>query len=158
MSAKLAAVEHIKAIIEQWRTAPGALLPILHGIQDQLGHVPAAAVPLIAAALKLSRAEVHGVISFYHHFRQQPPGRHVVRICRAEACQAVGAEALAAHAQVALGCDFHHTGEDGEYSLEPVYCLGQCARGPAVMIDDEPHALVTPARFDALTAATRGGK
>lgn len=157
MSARLAAAGRISAIIEERRATPGALLPILHGIQEALGHVPADAVPLIAAALNLSRAEVHGVITFYHHFRQRPPGRHVVRICRAEACQAVGAEALAAHAQAALGCGFHETTDDGEYSLEPAYCLGQCACGPALMIDGDPHAHVTPARFDALTT-TRDGK
>ncbi len=131
----------------------GALLPILHAIQAEHGHVPADAVPLIADRLNLSRAEVHGVISYYHHFRQAPAGKHVVQLCRAEACQSRGAEALAAHAKQAMGIDFHQTTADGRVTLEPVYCLGQCACGPAMMIDDAVHAHVTPQRFDALLAA-----
>ncbi len=130
----------------------GALLPILHAIQAEHGHVPADAVPLIADRLNLSRAEVHGVISYYHHFRQAPAGKHVVQLCRAEACQARGGEALAAHAKQALGIDFHQTTADGRVTLEPVYCLGQCACGPAMMVDDAVHAQVTPLRFDALLA------
>jgi formate dehydrogenase subunit gamma len=121
-----------------------ALLPILHEIQAALGHVPAEAVPTIALALNLSRAEVHGVISYYHHFRQEPHGQHVVRVCCAEACQANGAEALAAHAQA----------RQGDLTVEPVFCLGLCAIGPAVLVDDEHlHARVTPEKFDALIAA-----
>ncbi len=134
----------------------GALLPILHAIQAENGHVPADAVPLIADRLNLSRAEVHGVISYYHHFRQAPAGQHVVQLCRAEACQARGAEALAAHAKQALGIDFHQTTADGRVTLEPVYCLGQCACGPAMMVDDDVHAQVSPQRFDALLAAADG--
>ena len=112
----------------------GALLPILHAIQAEHGHVPAEAVPLVADRLNLSRAEVHGVISYYHHFRQVPAGKHVVQVCRAEACQARGGEALAAHAKQSLGMDFHETTADGSVTLEPVYCLGQCACGPAMMV------------------------
>ncbi len=145
----------ISAAIAAHRDEPGALLPILHDIQDRMGYVPAEAVPLIAAALNLSRAEVHGVITFYHHFRQHPGGRHTVHLCRAEACQARGAEALIAHAKAELGCDFHGTTADGTISLEPVFCLGHCASGPSMMIDEEPHAGVTSARFDALTRALR---
>ena len=123
-----------------------ALLPILHDIQDALGHIPAEAETAIARVLALSRAEVHGVISYYHHFRQAPPGKHVVRVCCAEACQANGAEALAAHAQA--------RGATAGVTVEPVYCLGMCAIGPAVQIDEtELHARVTPERFDALVAA-----
>jgi len=133
-------------IIAAKQTLPGALLPILHEIQETLGHIPPASVPLIAKELNLSRAEVHGVISYYHHFRQTPPGRHVVRVCCAEACQAVGGEALAKHARARL--------EDSDLSLEPVYCLGLCAIGPALQIDETTlHANVTPKKFDALIDA-----
>jgi formate dehydrogenase subunit gamma len=130
----------------------GALLPVLHGIQDRLGWVPPGAVPLIAAELNLSRAEVHGVVTFYHYFRRERPGRMVIYLCRAEACQAVGAAELEAHARRRLGADFHGTSRDGHYTLEPVYCLGNCACGPSLMIDRELHAYVTPAKFDELTA------
>jgi formate dehydrogenase subunit gamma len=112
------------------KTLPGALLPILHEVQGALGYVPKDAVPLIAHALNLSRAEVHGVISFYHYFRTTKPGRHVVQLCRAEACQAVGAAQLEKHARRSLGVDFHGTTADGAVTLEPVYCLGNCALGP----------------------------
>ena len=141
-----------KAILNN-QSRLGALLPILHDVQDHLGNIPSAAVPVIAKALNLSRAEVHGVITFYHHFRQEMPGRHSVQICRAEACQAVGAEALAAHAHKVTGCQWHQTTADDMLTLEPAYCLGHCAAGPAVMIDDTPHARVSPAQFDKLIAA-----
>jgi formate dehydrogenase subunit gamma len=132
------------------RALAGPLLPVLHGIQDRLGYVPPAAVPLVAAELNLSRAEVHGVVTFYHYFRDRKPGQKVVYLCRAEACQAVGAAGLEAHAKRKLGTDFHGTSRDGQYTLEPVYCLGNCACGPSVMIGKELHANVTPARFDEL--------
>ncbi|MEO5559638.1 MAG: formate dehydrogenase subunit gamma [Dokdonella sp.] len=135
---------------------PGALLPILHGVQNALGFVPADAVPLIAHALNLTRAEVHGVISFYHYFRSTPPGRHLVQICRAEACQALGARALEAHAKQSLGINFHETTADGAITLEPVYCLGNCGCGPSVLIDaDDLHARVTLEKFDALMRVAR---
>jgi formate dehydrogenase subunit gamma len=146
----------IEAIIAERSSMPGAMLPVLHAIQHAVGYIPADAVPLIADSLNVSRAEVHGVITYYAHFRQQPAGRHVVQLCRAEACQARGADALAKHATDVLGCDFQQTTADGGVTLEPVYCLGQCACGPAVMIDNELHARVTPARFDALLRAKRG--
>ena len=150
--------DDISAVIGPLKDLPGALLPILHALQDRFGYVPENSVPLVAKALNLSRAEVHGVITFYHHFRQHPVGRHVMHVCRAEACQAVGAEALVAHAKKSLGCDFHGTTADNAITLEPAYCLGQCAIGPAVMIDEDIHAKVTPARFDALAKSLRGGK
>lgn len=151
-----ATAARVRAVIDARRHLPGALLPVLHGIQDALGYVPEDAVPLIAHELNLSRAEVHGVISFYHHFRTHPPGRHVVRICRAEACQALGARALEAHAKKTLGVDFHQTTKDGAVTLEAVYCLGNCGCGPSVLVDDdELHARVTPAVFDALVASAR---
>ncbi len=142
-----------KAVLEvlsRLKTLPGALLPILHGVQDALGYVPPAAVPLIADALNQTRAEVHGVISFYHYFRTEPRGRHVVYLCRAEACQAVGAAALERHARQRLGIDFHQTTTDGLCTLEPVYCLGNCACGPSLMVDEELHAAMDAEQFDGL--------
>ncbi len=132
---------------------PGALLPILHAIQHELGWVPKEVVGPVADALNLSRAEVAGVISFYHDFRSAPPGRRVVKLCRAEACQAMGADALAAHVKAALGIDFHETRSDGAVTLEPVYCLGNCACAPACTIDGRMHGRLDAARFDRLLAA-----
>ena len=126
----------------------GATLPILHALQERFGYVDRAAVPMIADALNLSRAEVHGVVTFYHDFRAAPAGRHVVKLCRAEACQAVGAVALAAHAQRQLGIGWHETTADGRVTLEPVFCLGLCACGPAALIDDEPVSGLDPEAFD----------
>lgn len=146
----------VETVIRQRKTMPGAMLPILHGVQEQVGYIPPEAVQLIADGLNVSRAEVHGVITYYHFFRQTPPGRQVVQICRAEACQAVGSDALVAHAKAALGCDFHETTADGAFTLEAVYCLGQCACGPAVMLGDDVHARVSPAKLDRLLEAKRG--
>lgn len=143
----------VKRIVAARQTLPGALLPILHAIQDELGWVPAEAVPVIASGLNLSRAEVHGVLSFYRHFRSTRPGRHVVQLCRAESCQAKGAAALEAHVRASLGIDFHQTTRDGAVSLEPVYCLGNCACSPAIRIDDEIFGRVDAARFDAALVA-----
>jgi formate dehydrogenase subunit gamma len=157
-SSSTLADDEISAVIAPLASQPGALLPILHALQDRFGHVPKQAVPLLAKALNLSRAEVHGTVTYYHHFRDHPVGRHVVRVCRAEACQSVGADALVEHAKQSLGCDFHGTTADGAVTLEPAYCLGQCAIGPSMLIDDEIHARVTPARFDALTRPLRGSK
>jgi formate dehydrogenase subunit gamma len=144
------------AVLARHAGEPGALLPILHDVQDALGHIPREAVPQIAEALNLSRAEVHGVVTYYHHFRSEPPGRHVVQVCRAEACQAMGADALLAHAQRTLGCTVHGghaaTSPDGRYTLAPVFCLGLCASSPAVVVDDKLQARMTPARFDRLIA------
>jgi formate dehydrogenase subunit gamma len=123
-------------LIEQHRPQAGACLPILHALQEEFGHVPAEAVPLVAQALNLSRAEVHGVVSFYHDFRRTAPGRHVLKLCRAEACQAMGADALAAQVKARFGVDFHDTSADGKLTLEPVFCLGNCACGPAAMLDE----------------------
>ena len=145
----------VARIVAARRDMPGALLPILHEIQDTVGYVPADALPEIARALNLSRAEVHGVVTFYHHFRDSKPGRHVVQVCRAEACQSVGSEALAAHAERALGCGFHETTADGGFTLEPVYCLGQCAIGPNLTLDDELHARVDADKFKRLIQAKR---
>jgi len=134
---------------------PGALLPILHAIQESLGFVPKDAVPIVAHQLNLSIAEVHGVVTFYHYFLREPPGRHVVHVCRAEACQALGSQALEAHIKKTLVVDYHGTTLDGAITLEPVYCLGNCALGPSIMIDAQLKGRVSPARFDALMAPLR---
>ena len=133
----------------------GALLPILHDVQAAFGHVPQAALPQIAKGLNISRAEVHGVVSFYHDFREEPAGAHVVKLCRAEACQAVGADRVAAHAQAVLGVDWHGTTADGRVTLEPVFCLGLCACGPAALVDGRVVGRVDEARFDAIVAGVR---
>ncbi len=148
-----AAHETIERVIGELRHKPGALLPVLHGIQDALGYVPPDAVPVIADRLNLSRAEVHGVISFYHHFREAPPGRHTVHLCRAESCQAMQERPLEQHAKQRLGVDFHQTTADGAITLEPIYCLGNCALSPAMMIDGDVYGRVTPEKFDAVVRA-----
>lgn len=130
----------------------GPLLPILHAVQAEYGCVPQAAVPVIALGLNLSRAEVHGVVSFYHDFREQPAGRHVVKLCRAEACQAMGANTLADHARARLGVDWGGTSTGGAVTLEAVYCLGLCACAPAAMVGGRVVGRVDADRFDALMA------
>jgi formate dehydrogenase subunit gamma len=150
--------EAIASCIEEYREVPGGLLPLLHAIQENVGFVPADSVPSIAKALHLSRAEVHGVISFYHDFRSQQAGRHVLQICRAEACQALGARSLEAHAKASLGVDFGGTTADGAITLEAVYCLGNCACSPSVRLDDQIHARVDAARLDELLAELDQGR
>ena len=146
----------VQVALDAHRDVPGALLPILHAVQDALGFIPDGAIAQIAHGLNLSRAEVHGVVSFYHYFRTHPVGRNIVYLCRAEACQALGARALEMHAKKSLGIDFHGTTADGAVTLEPVYCLGNCACGPSVLVNaDELHARVTPESFDALVAAAK---
>jgi formate dehydrogenase subunit gamma len=140
----------VSRAVAEHKGRPGPLIEVLHAIQSALGFVPAGAVPLVAEELNLSRAEVHGVLTFYHYFRHSRPGRHTVSLCRAESCQSMGAEALATHARQRLGIDFHETTANGEFSLEPVYCLGNCACSPAAMIDGRLYGRVTPELFDAL--------
>ncbi|MBK9252771.1 MAG: formate dehydrogenase subunit gamma [Proteobacteria bacterium] len=142
--------EVVDSLSGRFAATPGPLLPLLHALQGELGFIPAEAVPRIARSLNLSRAEVHGVISYYHYFRTQRPGRHIVRICRAEACQAMNGEATEAHAKRSIGADYHGTSADGAFTLEAVYCLGNCAAGPSVMIDDTLYGRVTPERLDEL--------
>ncbi len=143
----------IDEIVAALAGKPGALMPVLHAVNDQVGFIPPEAVPAIARALNLSRAEVHGVISFYRDFRTEPPGRKIIRVCRAESCQALGAAALAAHIQARLGIDFGQTSGNGDFSLEPVYCLGNCACSPAIVVGDDLHGRVTPKRFDEILSA-----
>ena len=145
----------VRDICSAMKAIPAPLIPILHAVQEKVGFVPKDAVPLIAGELNLSIAEVHGVVSFYHYFRQEPGGRHIVHLCRAEACQAVGAAEVEAHAKRALGVEFHGTSADGAIRLEPVYCLGNCALGPSIMIDQELHGRVSAQRFDELMQDTR---
>lgn len=142
--------ERMHEILARHRDTEGALLPILHDVQAEFGHVPDTALPAIAKALNLSRAEVHGVVSFYHDFRETPAGRHVVKLCRAEACQAMGADHVAAHARDRLGIDWHGTTPDGKVTLEPVFCLGLCACGPAAIVDGKLHGRVGADRLDAI--------
>ena len=142
----------IRRLAEARAKEPGALLPVLHAIQDQIGYVPESAVGIVAEVLNLSRAEVHGVVTFYHFFRTHPVGQHTLYLCRAEACQSMGARQLEAHARKKLGVDFHETTADGRFTLEPVYCLGNCACSPAVMVDETVYGRVTPERFDEIVS------
>jgi len=148
--------ENARALISERQALPGALLPIFHALQERFGYVHPDAIPLVADALNLSRAEVHGVLTFYHDFRTTPPGRRVVRICRAEACQSMGADRLVEHAKRHLGVGFHETTADGGVTLEQVFCLGNCALSPAVMVDGELHGRVDAAGFDRLVAESAG--
>lgn len=147
--------EDVTSIVHAMQEMPGALLPILHAVQDKLGCIPPESLPILAQGLNLSRAEVHGVVSFYHYFRSQPAGNHTIQICRAESCQAMGARALEAHAKNALNIDFQQTTADGDITLEPVYCLGNCACSPAIRIGDDVHGHVDTDKFDQLVAAIR---
>jgi formate dehydrogenase subunit gamma len=141
-------VATVVAVCAEHGNRPDALIEILHGVQARLGYVPGSTLDAIARALNLSRAEIHGVFTFYHDFRDTPAGRHVVRLCRAEACQAVGCESLAAHAEQALGTRFGTTRADGAVTLEAVYCLGNCALGPSAMVDGDIHGLLDKNRLD----------
>lgn len=148
----------VDRLIAEHRATPGALLPLLHGLQDTLGFVPQDAYPAIAKGLNLSVAEVHGVVTFYHHFRTHQPGRHIVHICRAESCQAMGSEALEAHAKSTLGVDYHQTTSDDAITLEPIYCLGNCALSPAIMIDEEVFGRVSIEDFNTLINEAKASK
>ena len=144
----------IRIVISEHRALDGPLLPILHGIQEALGFIPDAAVPEIARELNLSRAEVAGVLSYYKHFRSEPPGRCVVSVCRAESCRTLGGEALLAQARRHGGCSERQpTSADGRFTVEPVYCLGLCALSPALAINGHPHARMTAERLAALLEA-----
>ena len=148
-------MEKIATHIAQHKTLPGALLPILHAIQDDLGYVPEESYLPISKALALSVAEVHGVVTFYHHFRTHPVGRHILQICRAESCQAMGSEQLEAAIKAKLGIDYHQTTTDGAITLEPIYCLGNCACSPAVMMDDEVYGRMDNQKIAELITEAR---
>ncbi len=133
----------------------GPLMPILHALQDVFGHVPQEAVPVLARELNLSRAEVHGVVTFYHDFRHELPGKHILKLCRAEACQSMGCESLVARAESALGVDCGNTTADGRVTLEAVYCLGLCATAPSAMIDGRVVGRLNETRLDDLLKEAR---
>jgi formate dehydrogenase subunit gamma len=155
----LAQHKKILDIIEGHKNEAAALLPILHAIQEHLGYIPEETLAQIAHALNLSRAEVYGVVTYYHYFRLTPPAKHVIQVCRAEACQSRGANALLSHIEARLGCQLHGTSHDGNVTLEPIYCLGQCATGPAILVDEtELYARVDNATFDALIQDLGEGK
>ncbi|MGO6882411.1 formate dehydrogenase subunit gamma [Rhizobium ruizarguesonis] len=144
-----------RAIVADLRFLEGPLLPILHEVQQEFGYVPQEAMPVIAEELNLSRAEVHGVVTFYHDYRDHPAGRHVLKLCRAEACQSMGGDALAERVKTLLGIDFHQTTLDGGVTLEPVYCLGLCACAPAVMLDGEVYGRVDDQTVAEIVAEAR---
>ena len=142
--------DRASGIIAGFAATEGASMPILHALQAVFGCVPLEAEPLVAAALNISRAEVHGIVTFYHDFRRQPPGRHMLHVCRAEACQSVGGEAVDAHIRKTLEVDWHGTTEDGAVTLEPVFCLGLCASGPSALLDGKPIGRLNKARVDRM--------
>jgi formate dehydrogenase subunit gamma len=146
--------ERTAQIIREHQGLEGPLLPILHALQEAFGYIDRAAEPIIAEALNISRAEVHGVVTFYHDFREAPAGRHVVKLCRAEACQAAGGDALAAHAQTKLGVAFGKTTADGRVTLEPIYCLGLCSISPSAMVDGRIVGRLDERKLDAIIAET----
>ena len=148
----------IDEIVASLADKPGALMLVLQAVNERVGYIPPGAVPAIARGLNLSRAEVHGVISFYHDFRTERPGRKVIRVCRAESCQAMGAVALAKHIQARLGIDFGETSANGDFTLEPVYCLGNCACSPAIVVGDDLHGRVSPERFDAILSTATSSR
>jgi formate dehydrogenase subunit gamma len=139
-------------IIAEHSHLEGATLVILHALQEAFGYVPEAAIPMVAEALNLTRAEVHGVFTFYHDFRHKPAGKHVLKLCRAEACQAAGGDALAARAEARLGITIGNTTPDERVTLEPIYCLGLCATAPSAMLDGRLFGRLDEARIDALVA------
>ena len=149
---QLAAVERLA---QAGAGTPGGLLPLLHAIQDELGYVPSVVVPIVAEALNLSRAEVHGVVTFYHFFRTSPPGRHTLYLCRAEACQAMGGERIAERAQAVLSVDWNETAADGSVTLEPVYCLGLCACAPSAMLDGRVFGRLDEERLGEIIGEVR---
>ncbi len=147
--------EKIQTHIAQHKTMPGALLPLLHAIQDDIGYIPQDAYLPISKALALSVAEVHGVVTFYHHFRTHPVGKHILQICRAESCQAMGSEKLEKDIKAQLGIDYHETTKDGAVTLLPVYCLGNCACSPAVMLGDDVYGRMTAEKVAEIVAEAR---
>jgi formate dehydrogenase subunit gamma len=142
--------DRARDIIAGFASVEGASLPVLHALQAAFGCVPLEVEPLVASALNISRAEVHGIVTFYHEFRRTVPGRHVLHVCRAEACQAVGADAIGAHVRNALGVDWYGTSANGAVTLEPVFCLGLCASGPSALLDGHPVGRLDTTRIDRM--------
>ena len=147
--------ERAHAVIEDLKGLEGPLLPILHGIQEEFGYVPQETLPVIADALNISRAEVHGVVTFYHDYRSHPAGRHVLKLCQAEACQSMGSDATTARLKQLLGIGFHETTKDGSVTLEPIYCLGLCACAPSAMLDGEVIGRLDADKIDEIVAEVR---
>jgi formate dehydrogenase subunit gamma len=143
------------AIIADLKGLEGPLLPILHGLQEEFGYVPQESLPVIAEALNISKAEVHGVVTFYHDYRAHPAGRHVLKLCQAEACQSMGSDAIASQVKRLLGIGFHETAKDGSVTLEPVYCLGLCACAPSAMLDGEVIGRLDAEKLDDIVEAVR---
>ena len=144
--------DRARIVIGEFAHLEGPLMPMLHAVQEVFGYVPDAVVPMLAEMLNVSRAEIHGVVTFYHDFRHEPAGMHVLKLCRAEACQAAGGDALAEHAERKLGCHLGETTADGRVTIEPIYCLGLCATAPSAMLDGRIVARLTERRLDALIA------
>lgn len=142
----------VATTVGEFPNRPGALIEALHRLQETFGYIDDAALPVLAKLFNLSRAEVHGVASFYHDFRRSKPGRYTIRVCQAEACQAMGSEQLTGDIRQQLGCDFHETSKDGNFTLEPVYCLGNCACSPNIMVGTQVYGRVSAASFKALCA------
>lgn len=151
-------LDFVRELLAVAPASQDALLPLLHQVQQRLGHVPDDVIRLIARALNLSRADVQGVVSFYHDFHQHPTAEHVVQLCMAEACQSVGCRDLAAHAKETLGVEFHAATADGRVQLEPAYCFGNCAAGPTIRVDDRVHGRVSTERFDVIMASLGEGE
>lgn len=147
--------ERTAAVIDELKGLEGPLLPILHGIQEEFGYVPQESLPIIAEALNISNAEAHGVATFYHDYRSRPAGRHVLKLCQAEACQSMGSDAVAARAKRLLGIGFHETAANGSVTLEPVYCLGLCACAPSAMLDGEVIGRLDDDKLDDIIEAVR---
>jgi len=147
----------IEAHIEAHKGVPGGLMPLMHAIQDDVGYIPEEVYPQVSKAMALSVAEVHGFVTFYHHFRTHPVGKHVLQVCRAESCQAMGSEKLEADIKAKFGVDYHETTKDGEITLLPVYCLGNCACSPAVMLDEDVHGRVDIGVVDEIVSEVCNG-
>ena len=141
---------NIQAHINMFKDVPGGLLPLMHSIQDDLGYIPEESFPLISQSMNLSIAEIHGFVSFYHHFRTKKTGKNIIQICRAESCQAMNVKNLEQYIKIKLGIDYHEMTDDQKFSLEPVYCLGNCACSPSIMINDEVYCRVTEEKVDQL--------
>ncbi len=143
------------AIVDDLKSLEGPLLPILHEVQAEFGYLPTESLLVIAEGLNISRAEIHGVVSFYHDYRREPGGRHTLKLCQAEACQSMGSEKIAAQVKQHLGIDFHETARDGSVTLEPVYCLGLCSCAPSALLDDEPIGRLDADKVDEIVAEVR---